>query len=505
MRLGEVIANAARLVRGSPEVEITRVVYDSRQAGPGALFCAVGGVKADGSSFAEDAIARGAVAVLSARELPGDFPLAVADDARRAMALCATNFYRFPAARLTMLGVTGTNGKTTVAYLVEEMAAAAGRRTGLIGTVEQRFPGVVRPSSHTTPESVDLQALLAEMVTAGAEIVSMEVSSHALAQARAVGIRFRGAAFTQLTRDHLDYHDTMENYFAAKALLFEAHLAAEGTAVIGVADEWSERLALLCRKRGHLVRRYGGGPNVAGAHVDIDVQDLKLSLAGFSGTLVTPKGSRPVHSPLTGAHNVQNALAAVGLAQAAGLPLNAIVDALATSRGAPGRLEPVIDPAGRRIFVDYAHTDDALARVLDALRKLSPDGTRIVTVFGCGGDRDRGKRPLMGQAAAERSDVVIVTSDNPRTEDATRILEDIVPGVELTSLRRETEAALRGGARGYVVIADRAEAIAAGVRVARPGDVVLIAGKGHEDYQIIGTTKHAFDDRLVARQALEAA
>ena len=504
MRLGEVIANAARLARGSHEVEITRVVYDSRQAGPGALFCALGGLKADGAAFVADALGRGAAAVLAGREIEGTFPLVVAADPRRATALCATNLFRFPAAKLVMLGVTGTNGKTTVSYLAEQMAAAAGRRVGLIGTVEQRFPGVVRPSAHTTPESVDLQALLAEMVSVGTEIVAMEVSSHALAQSRVVGIRFRAAAFTQLTRDHLDYHGTMESYFNAKAVLFHEHLAAEGTAVIGVLDEWSERLAHDCAARGLRAWRYGVA-GVSPTQLEIEMRDVSLSLAGLSGTLVTPAGSRTVHAPLVGAHNVQNALAATGLALAGGVPLNAIVDALAITRGAPGRLEPVDDADGRRIFVDYAHTDDALARVLDALRALSPPGTRVVTVFGCGGDRDKGKRPLMGQAAGDRSDVVVVTSDNPRTEQPSAILADIVPGVERSPLRRASEAELRSGSRGFLVVEDRVEAIAASIRVTRPGDVILIAGKGHEDYQIVGTTKQPFDDRKVVQAALRRA
>lgn len=492
MRLGEVIANAGRLVRGSPEVQVTRVVYDSRQAGPGALFCALGGVKADGASFIADAIGRGAVAVVASREIPGEFPLVVAEDPRRAAALCATNFYRFPAARLVMLAVTGTNGKTTTCYLTEQMVSAAGRRAGLIGTVETRFPGVVRPSSFTTPESVDLQALLAEMADAGTEIVAMEVSSHALAQARVVGIRYRAAAFTQLTRDHLDYHGTMDAYFAAKALLFHEHLAAGGVAVIGVADEWSDRVARECKANGKQVWRYG----VRGTSLDLELRDLSLSLAGLSATLVTPHGTRAIQSPLVGGHNAENLLAATGLALAADLPLNAVVDALTSTRGAPGRLEVVPDAAGRRIFVDYAHTDDALARVLDALRSLAPAGTRIVTVFGCGGDRDKGKRPLMGQAAGERSDVVIVTSDNPRTEKPSVIIDDIIPGVERTPLKRGS---------GYLVVEDRTEAIAAGVRLTRPGDVLLIAGKGHEDYQIIGTTRYAFDDRKVVAAALRSA
>jgi UDP-N-acetylmuramoyl-L-alanyl-D-glutamate--2,6-diaminopimelate ligase len=474
-------------------LEIRSIVYDSRRVAPGALFCALGGVKQDGAVFIPEALRRGAAAILTLDEVPGEFALVTAADPRRAMALCAANFYEWPAARLVMLGVTGTNGKTTVSYLTEQMVRAAGRRAGLAGTVEQRFPGTVRPSAFTTPESVDLQALLAEMSAAGAELVTMEVSSHALAQARVEGIRFRAAAFTQLTRDHLDYHGTMEEYFASKKILFDRYLAQEGVAVIGTEDDWSERLA--SSLSGRTVWRYGIGRG------ELLVRNLKLSLAGFEGDLITPAGSRQIASPLVGRHNVLNALAATGLALAADIPLNAIVESLAVSRGAPGRLEPVDDPNGRRIFVDYAHTDDALARVLDTIRALSPTGARLLAVFGCGGDRDRGKRPLMGRAAAERADVAIVTSDNPRTENPDAIIAEILPGLESGGMSRVTETSARSS-RGFVVLPDRAEAIATALRIAKPGDAVVIAGKGHEDYQIIGTTRHPFDDRMIARQAL---
>lgn len=498
MRLGEVVANAGRVVRGSPETEITRVEFDSRRAGPGALFCALPGATVDGAAFVTDALARGASAVLAGRPLEGAFPLAIAADPRRAMALCAAAVQRFPAAKLTMLGVTGTNGKTTVSYLVEEMARAAGRRTGLIGTVEQRFGSVARPASHTTPESVELQALLREMVEAGVEIVAMEVSSHALAQQRVAGIRYRAAGFTQLTRDHLDYHGTMEAYLAAKAQLFREQLADAGTAVLPADDAALAPLTAELQATPKTVWRTG-----VDVEAELVAREVTLSLGGFALALETPHGRRRVTSPLVGLHNVRNALTAAGLALAGGVPLEAVTSALATSRGAPGRLEPVPDAAGRHVFVDYAHTDDALSNVLRALRAIAPPGARIVTVFGCGGDRDRGKRPLMGRAAGAGSDVVLLTSDNPRTEAPGSILEMIVPGVEQAGLARADVAALAGGARGFAVIEERGEAIAAAVRVARPGDVVLVAGKGHEDYQLVGAEKRRFDDREVARAALE--
>jgi UDP-N-acetylmuramoyl-L-alanyl-D-glutamate--2,6-diaminopimelate ligase len=411
------------------------------------------------------------------------------------MALAAAQFHRMPSSSMTMLGVTGTNGKTTVTYLLDAMLRAAGRRTGLIGTVETRIRDEVRPSSHTTPESVDLQALLADMRDRSVECVSMEVSSHALQQQRVQGVRYAAAAFTQLTRDHLDYHGTMQAYFEAKARLFTEHLAAGGTAVLG-PDAAGDRIASLLSGSARTVWRYG----FDAAH-DLRVEGLRLSLDGFSGTLVTPKGRADVQSPLVGEHNVLNALAAAGLALAAQIPLNAIARSLAAGAGAPGRLEPVADTAGRRLFVDYAHTDDALARVLGALRVQAPPSSRIVCVFGCGGDRDAGKRPLMGAAAARGADVVVVTSDNPRSESPEAIVGEIVPGLEGEGLRRIDEASART-ARGYLSCIDRAEAIALALRLARPGDVVLVAGKGHETSQQVGAEKRPFDDREACRAAL---
>lgn len=510
MRLAEVVARGAWLVRGSPETDISAVVVDSRRVVPGALFCALPGAAADGTAFIADALRRGAAAVLASSDVPeesldGDYPLVLAVNPRTATALAAAAIHRFPAARMGLLGVTGTNGKTTVVSLVDAMVRAAGRRSGLVGTVEQRFGNVRRDASHTTPESVDLQALFAEMVEAGTELVAMEVSSHALAQSRVAGLRFRAAAFTQLTRDHLDYHGTLDRYFDAKASLFHEHLAADGVAVINGADPYGKRLAKSLTAAGRRVWRFG----IEGADGLEDVpelfaRDLRLSLAGFAATLATPMGTRPVRSPLVGRHNVENALAAAGLALAGGIPLGAVVDALATCSGAPGRLEPVADPSGRRVFVDYAHTDDALGRVLEALRAQAPADARVISVFGCGGDRDPGKRPLMGEAAARRSDVVVVTSDNPRSESPERIIEAVVPGVERGGLSPSDEPALAAGGRGFVTVVDRAEAIATALRIARPGDVVLIAGKGHETYQQVGSEKRPFDDREIAQGALRA-
>lgn len=498
MRLGEVVANAGHIERGDPQLEITSISYDSRTVQPGALFCALSGTRQDGARYISDALSRGAVAVLSGEVIEGGFPLVVAVNPRRAMALAAAHFHHLPASRMTVVGVTGTNGKTTTAYLVEAMVKAAGRRSGLIGTVEQRFADQHRSSTHTTPESVELQALLAEMLQANVDIVAMEVSSHALIQHRVDGVRFRAAAFTQLTRDHLDYHSTMDAYFEAKASLFREHLAAHGTAIVNTADAWGRRLADELSAAGRTVWRFGDA-----SAAELDVRDLSMSPAGFEGRLVTPMGECVVRSPLVGDFNVHNVLTAVGLALAAGVPLRAIVDALAICTGAPGRLEPVADTGGRRVFVDYAHTDDALARVIESLRRAVGSQARIITVFGCGGDRDRGKRPLMGEAAGRGSDLIVITSDNPRTESPSAIIADVVPGVERAARARLSFSEAQNGESGYLSIEDRADAIALAVAAARPGDVVLIAGKGHEDYQIVGNQKRRFDDREIARLALD--
>lgn len=498
MRLGELVATAGRIVRGDPQQEITSIAYDSRTVTPGALFCALSGSRQEGTRYVADALARGAVAVLAGEVIEGAFPLVVAANPRRAMALVAAQFHHWPASRMTVVGVTGTNGKTTTAYLVEAMAKAAGRRAGLVGTVEQRFGEHRRSSTHTTPESVELQALLAEMHEANVEIVSMEVSSHALIQHRVDGVRFRAAAFTQLTRDHLDYHGTMDAYYEAKSSLFREHLAEQGTAVVNTADAWGQRLAEELSAAGRTVWRFG----VPGA-AELEMRDLTMSPAGFEGRLVTPMGGGFVRSPLVGDFNVLNVLTASGLALAAGVPLQAVIDALSTCVGAPGRLEPLPDAGGRLVFVDYAHTDDALARVLGSLRRVVGAQARIITVFGCGGDRDKGKRPLMGEAAGRGSDLTVITSDNPRTESPAAIMADVVPGVVRAERAMLSLAEARKGEAGYLSIEDRADAISLAVEVARPGDVVLIAGKGHEDYQIAGDQKRRFDDREIARLALD--
>jgi UDP-N-acetylmuramoyl-L-alanyl-D-glutamate--2,6-diaminopimelate ligase len=497
MRLSQVIeGSGAHVAAGSGDPEIRAVVYDSRKVVPGALFVCLPGQQRDGHAYAAAAAAAGAVAVLGERPVDaGAAVVLVAPSARRALAACAANLAGRPGDALVLAGVTGTNGKTTTTYLYEAIARAAGQGVGVIGTVSYRYAGRTLAAPHTTPESVELQALLAAMRDAGCTGAVMEVSSHALAQDRAAGLRYRAAAFTNLTRDHLDYHRDMEEYFAAKARLFREGLRPGAVATVNVDDTWGERLAGELRAAGTTVWRF----STRRADVELAARDARHGIEGIEFTLVSPAGTARIRSPLVGAHNLENLLTAAGLALGAGFRLAAVAEGLSCSTGAPGRLERV-DGAGIAVFVDYAHTDDALRRACAALREVAP--RRLLVVFGCGGDRDRGKRPLMGEVAGRGADLAVVTSDNPRTEEPGSIVEMIVPGVERAGRRRLSPAEARAGADGFAVEVDRRRAIRLAVDAARPGDVVLIAGKGHEDYQILGTTKIHFDDREEARAAL---
>ena len=494
MRLSAVMAGTGARGGLSDDPEITAVTGDSRQVVPGAVFFALPGARLDGHAFAAEAARRGAAAVVAERPVEcGPALLLLVPSARRAMALAAAALRGHPGRDLALAGVTGTNGKTTVSYLLEACALAAGRPCGVIGTITHRFPGVTRPASHTTPESTEIQALLGEMRDAGARLAIMEISSHALAQERVAGLRFAVAGFTNLTRDHLDYHGDMDGYFAAKRRLFVEHLAPDGTAVVNARDPWGARLADQLGP-GRQVWRYGTRLEDA-----LRPEGLEPSLAGTRFTLRTPRGEVAVRSPLVGAHNVENLLCAAGMALALGLPPGAVARGLAASRGAPGRLER-IDGPGFQAFVDYAHTDDALTRVQEALRALGP--RRLLTVFGCGGDRDRGKRPLMGQAAGRLADLAVVTSDNPRSEDPLRIVGEIVGGLEALGRRRLSAAEALAGQDGYVVEPDRRAAVELAVACARQGDAVLVAGKGHEAYQLVGAERRHFDDAEEVRRAL---
>jgi UDP-N-acetylmuramoyl-L-alanyl-D-glutamate--2,6-diaminopimelate ligase len=497
MRLSTVIEGTGASLGQAPDAEVSLVTADSRNVKPGALFVAVAGARADGAAFAPAAARSGAVAVLSERALDcPPAPVLLVPSARRALALAAANLHGRPGERLALCAVTGTKGKTTVTYLVEACAAAAGIPAGVVGTVSVRIPGRTLPSSHTTPDAAELQEYLACMVAAGARLAVLEVSSHALDQERVAGLSFRAAGFTNLGRDHLDYHPDVESYFQAKRRLFTERLTRDGVAVVNAGDAHGALLAAELRAAGRTVWRFG----VPGA--EIAPRGLAIDMSGIRTVLATPRGDVAVSSPLVGAHNLDNLMLAAGLALALGLPLEAVSAGLSASRGAPGRLER-IDGRGVSAFVDYAHTPDSLSAACAAIRALGP--RRLIVVFGCGGDRDRGKRPLMGRAAGLAADLVVVTSDNPRTEDPRAILDAIVPGLEEAGLRPLSRERLLAGQRGYRVEEDRRGAIALALSAARPGDAVLVAGKGHEDYQVVGTEKRPFDDREEARRGLGAA
>jgi UDP-N-acetylmuramoyl-L-alanyl-D-glutamate--2,6-diaminopimelate ligase len=495
MKLSSVIQGTGARGDLGADPDVAAVTSDSRAVEPGVLFFAVAGTRADGHDFAAEAARRGAVAVVAERPVAcPPAPVLLAPSSRRALALAAANLAGRPGDALRLAAVTGTNGKTTVTYLVEACLREAGLPAGVLGTVTHRWPGVERPASHTTPDATVVQGLLAEMRRAGARAAVMEVSSHALDQERVAGLRFAAAGFTNLTRDHLDYHGTMEAYFAAKRRLFHEHLAPDGVAVVNARDPFGARLAAELGP-GRRAWRYG-----VRAEDELRAAAVTAGLDGIAARVTTPAGELALRSPLVGAHNLENLLCAVGLALALGVDLPAIGRALAASRGAPGRLERV-DGRGVAVFVDYAHTDDALSRALEALRAAGP--RRLLCVFGCGGDRDRGKRPLMGEVAARGADVAVVTSDNPRTEDPEAIIAEILPGLERAGARRRSIEAAAEGA-GYLVEPDRRQAIRLAVALARAGDAVLVAGKGHEDYQIVGTEKRHFSDREEAVSALSA-
>ncbi|MCL2654675.1 MAG: UDP-N-acetylmuramoyl-L-alanyl-D-glutamate--2,6-diaminopimelate ligase [Coriobacteriia bacterium] len=483
---------------------IAALAHDSRKVKPQTLFFCIPGAQSDGHDFARVATQAGATALVVERALPeldaASVPQIVVDDSRHALALVAARFYGQPSHRLRVTGITGTNGKTTSAYVLESLLAGAGRRTGLIGTVETRIAGVREPAERTTPDALELQQLLARMLAAGVSDVVMEVSSHALDLERVGAVRFAAVAFTNLSQDHLDWHHDMEHYFAAKKKLFTNYEAA--ARVINVDDAWGARLARELSEQGTPVFAVGaceGSSSSAAEPRDLAFDPAQVSYrptktafslwepAAAFGCSAT---ATAVQTPLVGAYNVHNVLIAAGCALCLGLCLEEVAPLLARVTAAPGRLEHV--EAGAcpfTVIVDYAHTDDALRTALGALRDVTVG--RLITVFGCGGDRDRSKRPLMGRAAGQGSDYVIATSDNPRSEDPAAILAEV-------------EAGLKETGASYEVIIDRATAIQRAVAMAQAEDCVFIAGKGHEDYQIFADRTIHFDDREVARAALAA-
>ncbi|MCB2225304.1 MAG: UDP-N-acetylmuramoyl-L-alanyl-D-glutamate--2,6-diaminopimelate ligase [Desulfarculaceae bacterium] len=489
-------------VRGAlPDAEVKGLAYDSRRVEPGFVFAALPGVKADGHAYVKMAAAGGAVAALVERSVEAELPQIVVPAARPALAALANEFFRTPSRGMCLVGITGTNGKTTVSYLVEALLALRGP-AGLLGTVETRFAGHAWPSAMTTPESVDLQATLAAMRAAGVKGAAMEVSSHALEQDRVAGSLFDVGVFTNLSRDHLDYHGDMDSYFLAKRRLFDDLLpksrrAGKDPAAVICADD-PKGVNLAAAVAGDHLRTlsYGFGPQARVRGVE-----PQFDLSGGRCTVQTPTGAFELSTPLVGGFNLLNALAAATVGLALDFEPREIKQAIASLPGVPGRLERVAGPeGGPTVLVDYAHSDRALATVLEALRPLTPG--RLICVFGAGGDRDQGKRPLMGQAVGAGADLAVLTSDNPRSEDPLAIMAMVEPGLIAAGAQKTGDPAAKGPA--YVRSPDRAEAIELAIDAAGPEDVVLIAGKGHEDYQIVGSERRHFDDREQAARALGA-
>ncbi|MBX7171492.1 MAG: UDP-N-acetylmuramoyl-L-alanyl-D-glutamate--2,6-diaminopimelate ligase [Pyrinomonadaceae bacterium] len=472
---------------GETNQTITDVTHDSRQAGAGSLFVAIKGLTMDGHKFIEDVMRRGAVGVISESEAPENFEGAwlQVENARVALAQAAAVINDNPSHKLKLVGVTGTNGKTTTTYLTYALAEANGEKGAMLTTVEYRIGEKSEPAIRTTPEASDTQRFLAEAVEAGCQMAVMETSSQAIDLHRCDALRFQVAIFTNLTRDHLDYHLTMENYFEAKKKLFDGSLGEKpASSVVFIDDEWGAKLANELKANGQRVLTFAINNSA-----DLTPENIEVSLLkGTSFLLKTPSGNRQVTSPLVGKPHVYNILAATATSLELGYDLDKIVQGIETCVGAPGRFERVPHDGDFAIVVDYAHSDDALLNVLKTARDLTKG--RIITVFGCGGDRDKTKRAPMGEIAGKHSDLAIITSDNPRTEDPLEIISQIEVGIKDTNCP-------------YLVVSDRHEAIHTAIKKAKAGDVVLIAGKGHETYQIIGNNKYHFDDREIAREALE--
>jgi len=491
MQLGELLEGVARANgaarHAAAEREINAVAYDSRKVTPGSLFVAIRGEQADGNRFVGEAVARGAAAIVSGEARPAsgvaaDVAWVQVTEPRQALARIAANFYGRPADALELVGITGTNGKTTTSFLVDSILRAAGHSTGLFGTIVYRTPKGEEAAKHTTPESLELQKFFAQVRGEGGTHITMETSSHALALDRVWGCRFAAAIFTNLTRDHLDFHKTMEAYGEAKRRLFEGTGAgAPGVGVVNRDDPWAEHLTGLAKQ----TLTYG-----LGAGADVTTKRFALSFTGLEFTVQTPEGKLELASPLVGKINVYNILAAAAAATGLGIPREAIERGIRECKSVPGRFERVDCGQPFLVIVDYAHTDDALRNLLETARELNKSG-RIITLFGCGGERDRTKRPLMGEAAGTLSDLVVLSSDNPRGEDPLNIINDALVGLQRTGAQ-------------YLVEAERARAVQMAIERARPGDIVLLAGKGHETYQVLRDKTIDYDDREEARRVLRS-
>lgn len=476
-------------IEGPLERDITSIVLDSRKVVPGSLFIALRGAHSDGHQYLEQAIEKGAATILvhedQAVPATSDTTVIRSVNPRQTTALLASQFFGNPSDKMQTIGVTGTNGKTTVTYMVQSLLEQMGVSCGVIGTVGAHFGGLHRPTGATTPESPELQAFLSDMVNMGIQAVAMEISSHALVWHRVDGMRFDVAIFTNLTQDHLDFHISMDRYLAAKSRLFRMPGKTDhpAVAILNNDDPASEYFRPMIPDY-RTIRTYG-----LERTADVTARNIELHPDSNRFVLICPGGEFAARVPIPGRHNILNALASASALMALGYDPSAVAGALQDLQSVPGRMERIDRGQPFQVFVDYAHTPDAIVNLLEAVRPITQG--RIITVFGCGGDRDRTKRPLMGEAASQRSELTIVTSDNPRTEEPAAIIDDILPGL--------------GGSCEYRIIPDRRTAIQMAIRIAKAGDSVVIAGKGHEDYQIIGHEIHRFDDREEARTALEQA
>lgn len=482
--------------------EVAGVCYDSRMCREGSLFVAIQGLKVNGHDYIRHALERGAKTVVMEKEtaLPAEIASVRVRDSRRALGIIGMNFFCNPSRTLRLIGVTGTSGKTTTTFLLESIFAAAGVNVGVMGTINYRFSGTTMPAPNTTPESLDLQRILREMADAGVQKVVMEVSSHALELSRVDDCEFDIGVFTNLSPEHLDYHKTMEQYFLAKKRFFEEVLDGRKTGhkwrmIVNIDDFWGERLLSEVATDALTF--------AVDKTADITAGQIFFSEDGIDAVIRTPSELIPFHSALIGKFNLSNILAAAAAAYALGVPGNMIKTGIEKLRNIPGRLERVGEIGMPSVFVDYAHKEAALRGVLQNLSPFKKG--RLITVFGCGGDRDRSKRPLMGLAAVTLSDLAILTSDNPRSENPMEIIREIEKGINSGAFKKFEKDILKGGTdKGYLVIPDRREAIEYAINIAHRKDIVLIAGKGHETYQIIGDNRIPFDDRAIAREALSA-
>jgi UDP-N-acetylmuramoyl-L-alanyl-D-glutamate--2,6-diaminopimelate ligase len=487
------LLDGAEFLSQSGNPEVTSVEYDSRRVKPGSLFVAMRGESSDGNRYIDQAIQAGAGAIVT--DSPAENPRegvawALVPHGRRALARISENFYKRPAERIAITGITGTNGKSTTAFLIESILAAAGRKSALVGTIEYHVAGKLYPAPHTTPEALELARLFSEALSQGATEAVMEVSSHALAQQRVFGIPFDVAVFTNLTRDHLDYHKTMEEYFRSKRVLFEGCGTDPPRAVVtNLDDEYGAQLGGFSRKRSSAVLTYGWDRG------DFHAEKADVTPRGTRFDMVTPTERLAIFSPLIGRVNVYNILAAAAAAFARGCPGDVIARGVDSLTHVPGRFQRVDCGQPFTVVVDYAHTDDALRNLTALAREFVTrhgSAAKVITLFGCGGDRDRAKRPLMGEAAGHGSDFAVLTSDNPRSEDPRAIIKDALVGLQKSGVK-------------YTVEADRRKAIALAINEARPGDIVLLAGKGHEKVQVTREGSQPFDDVEVAREVLRAA